>query len=301
MIPAINDYYEPETFARIRAFADGQDTPVLVVDTETVRKHYQELVDAFTSAKIYYAVKANPAPEILTLLRDMGSCFDIASVYELDRVLGLDVPPERVSFGNTIKKSRDIRYFYERGVRMFATDSEADLRNIAKAAPGSQVYVRILTEGTETADWPLSRKFGCQSDMAMDLVIMARDLGLDPYGISFHVGSQQRDIGAWDAAIGKVKLIFERLKEEDDIQLRMINLGGGFHHAEPETGGGFCVYNDVAVAVAQLRSAGFSSRIAIVDLDDLQHGDTRNAAHPVIGALAGIDQAFLGHVFQQRL
>src|SRR5690606_12895075 len=64
--------------------------------------------------------------------------------------------------------------------------------------------------------------------MAIDLMILARDLGLDPYGISFHVGSQQRDIGVWDAAIAKVKVIFERLEEEDGIRLKMINMGGGF-------------------------------------------------------------------------
>jgi len=90
------------------------------------------------------------------------------------------------------------------------------------------VYIRILTEGAQTADWPLSRKFGCQTDMALDLCLLARDLGLVPYGLSFHVGSQQRDIGAWDSAIAKVKVIFERLKEEDGLQLKMINLGGGF-------------------------------------------------------------------------
>ena len=143
-------------------------------------------------------------------------------------MLALGVSPDRVSYGNTIKKAKDIRSFYQKGVRMFATDSEADLRNIAKAAPGSRIYVRILTEGTMTADWPLSRKFGCETDMAMDLLILARDLGLVPYGISFHVGSQQRDIGVWDAAIGKVKVIFDRLWEEDGIQLKMINMGGGF-------------------------------------------------------------------------
>lgn len=91
---------------------------------------------------------------------------DIASVYELDKVMGLGVTGDRISYGNTIKKAKDIRTFYEKGVRLYATDSEADLRNIAKAAPGSKVYVRILTEGTLTADWPLSRKFGCQTDMA---------------------------------------------------------------------------------------------------------------------------------------
>ncbi|MCG6967862.1 MAG: type III PLP-dependent enzyme [Chromatiaceae bacterium] len=228
MIPAISDYYDPATFERIKNYADKLDTPFLIVDTATVDRQYDELAGAFPYASVYYAVKANPAVEILSLLRDKGSNFDIASTYELDKVLALGVSPDRISFGNTIKKSRDIRYFYDRGVRMFATDAESDLRNIAKAAPGSKVYVRILTEGTQTADWPLSRKFGCQSDMALDLLILARDLGLVPFGVSFHVGSQQRDIGTWDAAIAKVKVIFERLRDEDGITLQMINMGGGF-------------------------------------------------------------------------
>jgi ornithine decarboxylase len=224
----IEEFMNPKTFEKIKTFSEDKETPFLVIDTATVVSHLDKLMNVFPYASIYYAVKANPAIEILSLLRDKNINFDIASIYELDRVLSLGVSPERVSFGNTIKKSRDIRYFYNKGVRMFATDSEADIRNLAKAAPGARVYVRILTEGTLTADWPLSRKFGCQADMAMDLIILAKDLGLVPYGISFHVGSQQRDIGAWDAAIGKVKVIFERLQEEDGIDLKMINLGGGF-------------------------------------------------------------------------
>lgn len=224
----VEDYYDQATFSRIKAFADTKETPFVVIDTATVDRNYDELTRNFPFAKVYYAVKANPAPEILRLLANKGSNFDIASIYELNKVLSLGVPADRCSYGNTIKKSKDIRYFYEKGVRMFATDSEADLRNIAKAAPGSKIYVRILTEGSYTADWPLSRKFGCQNDMAMDLLILARDLGLIPYGLSFHVGSQQRDIDSWDGAIGKVKVIFERLKEEDGIELKMINLGGGF-------------------------------------------------------------------------
>jgi ornithine decarboxylase len=224
----VHDYFDDATFARIKSFADTHETPFLVVDLATINRQYDDLTRYFPSAKIYYAVKANPAPEVLSLIRDKGASFDIASTYELDKVLALGVSPDRISFGNTIKKAKDIRTFYQKGVRMFATDSEADLRNIAKAAPGSRIYARILTEGTLTADWPLSRKFGCESDMAMDLLILARDLGLEPYGVSFHVGSQQREIGAWDAALGKVKVIFNRLWEEDKIQLKMINMGGGF-------------------------------------------------------------------------
>lgn len=224
----VEDYFSPETFQRMKAFADKQETPFVVIDKQTITDSYDQLVSCFPFAKIYYAVKANPATEITELLRDKGSNFDIASIYELDKVMKTGVGPERISYGNTIKKARDIRYFFDKGVRLFATDSEADLRNIAKAAPGAKVYVRILTEGSTSADWPLSRKFGCNPDMALDLLILAKQLGLVPYGVSFHVGSQQRDIDVWDAAIAKVKVIFERLKEEDGITLKMINMGGGF-------------------------------------------------------------------------
>ncbi|WP_236232988.1 type III PLP-dependent enzyme [Pseudomonas tohonis] len=224
----VEDYFAPATFQRMKAFADQHDTPFVVIDKQTIADAYDQLVGCFPFAKIYYAVKANPATEITELLRDKGSNFDIASIYELDKVMKTGVGPERISYGNTIKKAKDIRYFFEKGVRLFATDSEADLRNIAKAAPGSKIYVRILTEGSTSADWPLSRKFGCNPDMALDLLILAKQLGLEPYGLSFHVGSQQRDIDVWDAAIAKVKVIFERLKEEDGITLKMINMGGGF-------------------------------------------------------------------------
>ncbi|MAB24059.1 MULTISPECIES: type III PLP-dependent enzyme [Pseudomonas] len=224
----LDDYFDRETFSRIKERAEQLETPFLVVDLKTIDRAYDELVSGFPFGKVYYAVKANPSNEVLELLKNKGSNFDIASIYELEKVMALGVKPEQISFGNTIKKARHIRAFYEKGVRLYATDSEADLRNIAKAAPGSKIYVRILTEGSTTADWPLSRKFGCQTDMAMDLLVLAKELGLEPYGISFHVGSQQRDIGAWDAAIAKVKVIFERLKEEDNITLKMINMGGGF-------------------------------------------------------------------------
>ncbi len=222
------DYYDGDTFERIKKFADTLETPCLVVDTATFSRQLDELIECFPYAKTYYAIKANPGEELLRILDSRGCNFDVASRYELDKVLAIGVTGDRVSFGNTIKKAKDIRYFHEMGVNLFATDSEADLRNIAKAAPGARVFVRILTEGAQTADWPLSRKFGCQTDMALDLCILAKELGLEPYGISFHVGSQQRDIGAWDSAIAKVKWIFERLAEENGIHLKLVNLGGGF-------------------------------------------------------------------------
>lgn len=223
----IADYYSKTDWDLMYGESKRHATPFLVVNLGIIKRKYEELKEHFPYARIYYAMKANPAIPVLELLRDLGSNFDIASRYELDRVLELGISPDRVSYGNTIKKPADIRYFYEKGVRLYATDSENDLRNLAKEAPGSRVFFRILTEGSETADWPLSRKFGSHPDMAIDLVLLARELGLKPCGISFHVGSQQRDIGAWDSAIAKVRYIFDYLKGEG-IRLNLINMGGGF-------------------------------------------------------------------------
>ena len=157
----VADYYTPEEWSIFKAESAQHETPFVVVNLDIIRRKYEELRKFFPFAKVYYAMKANPAPEVLTLLRDLGSCFDIASRYELDRALSLGIASEKMSYGNTIKKISDIKYFYEKGVRLFATDSETDLRNLAKYAPGSRVFCRILCEGSETADWPLSRKFGC--------------------------------------------------------------------------------------------------------------------------------------------
>lgn len=203
-------------------------TPFLALDLNVVTTRYRELGEGFPDADVFYAVKANPADEVIQLLADLGSSFDIASPQELDKVLKCGVSPDRMSYGNTIKKASAVRYFYEKGVRLFATDAEADLRNIAVNAPGSSIYIRVLTDGSEGADWPLSRKFGCNPEMAIELAVLAKELGLVPYGISFHVGSQQRDIDVWDGAIAKVKTIYERLATEFDIQLEMMNMGGGF-------------------------------------------------------------------------
>lgn len=222
------DYVSDSDWERFLEFSKDLETPNIVINLNTIKKNFIKLRDSFPYAKIYYAMKANPGDPVLEMLAELGSNFDIASRYELDKILSFGVEPHRLSYGNTIKKPRDIKYFYEKGVRMFATDSKDDLKAIAENAPGSKVYVRVLVETSQTADWPLSRKFGCHPDMAYDLVVLARDLGLVPYGISFHVGSQQRDIGQWNDAIAKTKYLFTSLEEEEGIKLSMINMGGGF-------------------------------------------------------------------------
>lgn len=201
-------------------------SPCLVVDVDIVEHNYISMTHVLPMAKVYYAVKANPAEDIVVRLAELGANFDAASPNEIDLCLKLGVPPSRISYGNTIKKQSDIAYAYTHGIRMFAFDSDVELEKIANSAPGSKVYCRILVE-SEGAEWPLSRKFGCVPEMAIRLLVKAMDLGLDPYGVSFHVGSQQTNLDQWDGAIGQVAALFAQATS-CGINLRMINLGGGF-------------------------------------------------------------------------
>lgn len=202
------------------------ETPCLVVDLDVIAEAYDLLTRYLSVASVYYAVKANPAPEIVAMLARRGSKFDVASPAEIGLCLDSGATPERLSYGNTIKKEKDIAFAYAQGVRLFAFDSEAELQKLARQAPGARLFCRILVS-CEGADWPLSRKFGCAPEMAVGLLHRARDLGLDPYGVSFHVGSQQTDLSQWDHAVGAVARMFTLLAETD-INLRMVNIGGGF-------------------------------------------------------------------------
>jgi ornithine decarboxylase len=213
---------------RIREFLarNREDGPRLVVDLEVVRENYLSFAKALPDTRVFYAVKANPAPEILDLLVRLGSCFDTASVTEIEETMAAGATPERISFGNTIKKEKDVARAYALGVRLFAVDSEAEVDKVARAAPGARVFCRILCDGSG-AEWPLTRKFGCAPEMAGRVLEHAHRLGLAAHGLSFHVGSQQLNPRMWDRALKVSAAIFRDLAERG-IQLTMINLGGGF-------------------------------------------------------------------------
>jgi ornithine decarboxylase len=213
---------------RIRDFLRDRrpEGPCLVVDLDVVRDNYSAFARAMPDSRVFYAVKANPAPEILSLLASLGSSFDCASVNEIDMALAAGATPDRISYGNTIKKERDVAAAWARGIRLFAVDCVEEVEKIARAAPGSKVFCRILCAG-DGAEWPLSRKFGCEPDVAQGVLEHAHRLGLDAYGISFHVGSQQPNTAAWDNALKATAEIFRTLSDRG-IQLRMVNLGGGF-------------------------------------------------------------------------
>lgn len=224
--PSIFNYLTKTEFTQIKKFAKDKTTPFLVINLKKINQRYDEMLKAFPCAKIFYAMKANPNEEVLKLINKKGSYFDVATVFEIKQLLKLGIPTSRMSFGNTIKKEEDIAYAYKKGIRIYVTDSLSDLEKIGRKAKKSKVFFRIMTEGSG-ADWPLSKKFGTHPSMIFNLILKARELGLIPHGISFHVGSQQRDIGQWDAAIGQTKNLFDLVAKEG-IELKAINMGGGF-------------------------------------------------------------------------
>ncbi|MBR9651140.1 type III PLP-dependent enzyme [Thalassovita aquimarina] len=211
-----------ETFIRSAAF----DRPTLVLDREAVAQQYRALKSGLGRADIHYAVKANPAREVLEVLLSEGSHFDAASRGEIELCLSLGAHPETISFGNTVKRASDIAFAHQAGITLFAADAEEELEKIAENAPGAQVYIRLLV-GATGADWPLSRKFGCAPEMAEALMARAMELGLTPVGLSFHVGSQTREAGMWRDTLDQVAAVWVQARA-NGFPLTLINIGGGF-------------------------------------------------------------------------
>ncbi len=207
-------------------------TPFLVVDLEVVAAQYAKLIAALPRTAVFYAVKANPAPEVLRLLIGLGCSFDVASPGEIELCLRLGADPARLSYGNTVKKERDVAAAYRQGVRIFTIDSAPELDKVLRVVGRGTVFVRIATDGAG-ADWPLSRKFGCSPAEAGPLLLRAARAGL-AVGVSFHVGSQQRNPDAWDAPLAQVARLAEQLAR-DGHQLGAVNLGGGLPSAHVET------------------------------------------------------------------
>lgn len=197
-----------------------------MIDTNAVARQYAALAQGLGRARIHYAVKANPAPEILRTLAGLGSRFDAASRPEIEMCLAAGAAPEGISFGNTIKKPADIAWAFGRGIRLFAADCEEELEKLADHAPGTAVYIRLIVENCQ-ADWPLTRKFGCAGSKALDLIAMAKRLGLDPLGLSFHVGSQTRRAEMWAPVLDQVAAVWNAALAAG-YKLSLINIGGGF-------------------------------------------------------------------------
>jgi ornithine decarboxylase len=205
-------------------FNPVEQTPVLLIDLDQLRTNFAAIRRAFPRSMVYYAVKANPAPRLLAALVALGSRFDVASPGEVRACLQAGADPGTLSYTNTVKKSSDIALAHRLGVRLYTADSPDEIDKIGEHAPGGGVFVRIHVDNDGAAAM-FGSKFGCEPQLAAGLLRRAQQRGLTPMGISFHVGSQQTDLSAWDRAIGLAARCYHELAP--DICLPTINLGGG--------------------------------------------------------------------------
>ena len=211
---------------RINADGGGVLTPYLVTDLDVVEQRYKKLAGALPLTATFYAMKCNPSAEILRRLDACGASFEVASLGELRVLQQLGFDPDGVLFSNPVKAPAHIAGAYAAGLWRFSFDAPNELVKIAEHAPGAAVYVRLRVDDSGSAV-PLSRKFGADVGDAYELMLMARRLGLRPYGLTFHVGSQCTDPQAWRAAIATAGTLMRRLHAAG-IELEMLDLGGGF-------------------------------------------------------------------------
>lgn len=202
------------------------NTPFLLIDKEKIREKVSLIGRYIKNSEVYYAVKANPDIKILDYLNKLNVGFEISSEGELEVLEKLKISPSKVISSNPVKTIKFLRKSYLYGIRYFSFDSYDEVNKLVKFAPGCSVYVR-LNVPNEGSEWPLSKKFGVEIEEGLKLLQYAKDRGLKPVGITFHVGSQCTNIYNWNIALDKAKVLWE-LSKKSGLDLTILNIGGGY-------------------------------------------------------------------------
>ena len=221
-------------FERVReALQAGYTRPFLLVDTQIVRTKARRFKAAMPRVQPHYAVKANPDPRVLKALIEEGVGFEIASIAELDLLLGLGVAPADIYYSNPMKSRAYLEYAAAKGVEWYVLDSVEELRKIVSVKPDARLYVRIEAPNVGS-DWPLAGKFGIKSTEVDGIIAEAVQLSADLAGVTFHVGSQCRNPENWRVGIQHAKRVFRKMRLAG-LTPRLLNIGGGYpvRHVKP--------------------------------------------------------------------
>ena len=214
------------------ALAQEYGTPLLVLSLEQIEKNYRLLRTHLPRVKVFYAIKANPHRRILELMRDLGSNFDVASDGEIMELSSLGVDGSRMIYANPMKTVNGLRACRNAGVGKMTFDSAGEIDKMARECPGATVLLRIRIDNS-SAHVDLNKKFGAAREQAFELLLKARDAGLDAAGIAFHVGSQTTSADPYLYALDIAREIFEEAAAAG-MQLRIMDIGGGFPIPEPK-------------------------------------------------------------------
>ncbi len=211
---------------RIRALVKMHGTPLMVIDKAKLIEEYKTFRRMMPRVRLFYAIKANPHPDIIKTFRDLDGCYDCASEGEMKLVLAQGVSPDRIIFANTIKRPEALEFARKSKVNFVTFDNEPELYKIAKHAPGCRVLARVKV-GNLGSIVELSLKFGADEEQIVPMLLKAKSLGLKPEGISFHVGSQCTNIESYQRAFEQASRIVTEA-ERRGLKIKVIDVGGGF-------------------------------------------------------------------------
>ena len=211
---------------RLRDLARKHGTPLMVISRATLRGQLDRFRRALPRVEPFFAIKANAHPEIIKTMVAGRASFDVASVAEMNQVLAAKAKPSQIIFANTVKPAESIAHAAKKGVTLMTFDSEYELAKIAEHAPGARVLVRIKVPNVGSIV-ELSLKFGVDPADATSFMIKAFKMGLQPAGVSFHVGSQCTRVENYIEAMEMAAIIARdaRLKQ---LPFEMVDIGGGF-------------------------------------------------------------------------
>jgi len=211
---------------RLRDLARKHGTPLMVISRSVLREQLDRFRRALPRVEPFFAIKAHAHPEIIKTMVAERAGFDVASLAEMNQVLAAKAKPAQIIFANTVKPVESIAQAAKKGVTLMTFDSEYELAKIAEHAPGARVLVRIKVPNVGSIV-ELSLKFGVDPADATSLMIKAYKLGLQPAGVSFHVGSQCTRVENYIEALEMASIIARdaRLKQ---LPFEIVDIGGGF-------------------------------------------------------------------------
>jgi ornithine decarboxylase len=206
--------------------ASDYDTPFMLTDLEVIKGQCDEFSQALPQIGIYYAFKALDNDTVVQSIDQLIAGYDVASIGEITRIIGLGISPDRLLFSNPVKSPDAIQRAYAAGVRTYAFQSLAELEKLTQYAPQSRLFLRVMVPNGE-GSLDFSSKFGCNPQDAPAIFKAANASGFTDIGLSFHIGSQSSDDQAWDRALGACRMIIDDVATHG-MSVCAIDLGGGF-------------------------------------------------------------------------
>lgn len=216
----------------VEKLAEKYGSPLLVLSLKQIEANYMCLKTYMPRARVFYAIKANPHPEILKTMIKLGSSFDVASDGEIRTLHDMGVEGERLIYANPVKTTGGLQACRECGVSKMTFDSASEIEKIRAICPDATVLLRLRIDNS-SAHVDLNKKFGAAREHALNLMLKAKEAGLDMAGIAFHVGSQTVSADPYLHGLDIARELFEEAAAAG-LKLRILDIGGGFPIPEPK-------------------------------------------------------------------